>query len=404
MKANRYLISLNAIFVSLAIVTAGRTQPKLTPIIFSPSTDQVAVIGLDISPSRPEPGQLVTVKLAIVNLTKSPLDIQWRIAIDGQDLGSGVKEGVRPGGSGDYATATWTSTGGGHHLTGEADPKNKLNEPEPDRRNNTRSLDISVGRVPIPRQSPPAPSSDKVQVTDFSITPTAPVSGGPVTVKMTIKNLTNGVLNIPWRIATTTVVSNVKENVGGGSSFEVSARWTATPGQQHFFGDADPDNSLQEPQPVRRNNTKGLDFNVAPRRVTRVFDYAKFRQARAGGSLGLTIDPPGLAASCTETSTPQDPGQPTEELGFRVGCSFPFGATGNFEGLFALHNDWKVKSVDLVRENKTGNAGWRWDDKPLPGDTRPHLKIHFWVQPGGQVSVFLRIVIEGPEDKDPFAQ
>lgn len=107
---------------------------------------------------------------------------------------------------------------------------------------------------------------DKVMVTRFSVTPAKPLKGEKVTVKMTIKNVSEKSLKqIPWQIVKDKKIlcHGVRNEVPSGDNFTVSVTWTATKGDHFFYGDADPKNTLKEPKIKQFNNLpQGADLKV----------------------------------------------------------------------------------------------------------------------------------------------
>ena len=107
---------------------------------------------------------------------------------------------------------------------------------------------------------------DKVMVTKFSVSPIKPKKGEKVTVKMTIKNVSEKVLKgIPWQIVKNKKIIGygVRNDVASGDAFTVSLTWTASKGDHFFYGDADPKNTLKEPKIKQFNNLpQGQDLKV----------------------------------------------------------------------------------------------------------------------------------------------
>jgi hypothetical protein len=107
---------------------------------------------------------------------------------------------------------------------------------------------------------------DKVSVTRFSVTPVNPKKGEKVTVRMTIKNVSEKNLKcIPWQIVKNKKILcyGVRSDVPSGDSFTVSLTWTAAKGEHFFYGDADPKNILKEPKIKQFNNLpQGADLKV----------------------------------------------------------------------------------------------------------------------------------------------
>ncbi len=108
--------------------------------------------------------------------------------------------------------------------------------------------------------------NDKVSVTKFSVSPLEPKKGEKVTVKMTIKNVSEKALKgIPWQIVKNKKIIGygVRNDVATGDSFTVSLTWTASKGDHFIYGDADPKNILKEPKIKQFNNLpQGADIKV----------------------------------------------------------------------------------------------------------------------------------------------
>ncbi len=107
---------------------------------------------------------------------------------------------------------------------------------------------------------------DKVSVTRFSVTPAEPKKGDKVTIKMTIRNVSDKSLkHIPWQIVKNKKILcfGVRSEVPAGDSFTVSVTWSAIKGEHFFYGDADPKNILKEPKIKQFNNLpQGADRRV----------------------------------------------------------------------------------------------------------------------------------------------
>lgn len=107
---------------------------------------------------------------------------------------------------------------------------------------------------------------DKVSVTRFSVSSAKPLPGEKVTIKMTIKNVSDKLLkHIPWQIVKNKKILcyGVRNDVPSGNSFQVSVTWTAQKGKYFFYGDADPKNVLKEPKIKQFNNLpQGSDMII----------------------------------------------------------------------------------------------------------------------------------------------
>src|SRR5512138_2026211 len=98
---------------------------------------------------------------------------------------------------------------------------------------------------------------DVISVTDFKVTPVNARKGKKVTVKLTIKNVTEKNLKrVPWQIGLNNKILDrgVRYDLSGGESFTVAVTWNAVKGQHFFFADADPNNTLREAKINQFNN------------------------------------------------------------------------------------------------------------------------------------------------------
>ena len=109
--------------------------------------------------------------------------------------------------------------------------------------------------------------SDRTRVAAFTVSKTAPARGETVTVTLKIRNnCSSGTLNIPWEITggNRVIASGTQSKVAAGMEFTKRATWTARAGRHEFFGDADPNNTLNESASHRANNlATPLVVNVA---------------------------------------------------------------------------------------------------------------------------------------------
>jgi hypothetical protein len=124
----------------------------------------------------------------------------------------------------------------------------------------TRKLSLKKIRTTHSRKD------DMVSVTRFSVTPVIPEPGKQVTIRMTIKNVSDKLLKgVPWQIVKNNKILDcgVRFNLSAGDSFRVSTTWTAVKGSHFFYGDADPKNVLKEPKIKQFNNLpQGADVKV----------------------------------------------------------------------------------------------------------------------------------------------
>jgi len=108
--------------------------------------------------------------------------------------------------------------------------------------------------------------NDKVRVTHFTVSPSSPKAGKPAKIKMVIENVSSHTIKkIPWQIVKDKKVldSGNRFDLPPGDSFTVSVTWTAASGSHFFYGDADPENTLNEPKIKQFNNIpQGIDVRV----------------------------------------------------------------------------------------------------------------------------------------------
>lgn len=107
---------------------------------------------------------------------------------------------------------------------------------------------------------------DVIKVTGFKVFPLVIKPGKTVTIKMTIKNVSDKLLKgVPWQIVKNKKIldSGIRCGLRAGDSFEIITTWTATKGTHFFYGDADPKNTLKEPKIKQFNNLpQGADVKV----------------------------------------------------------------------------------------------------------------------------------------------
>jgi hypothetical protein len=108
---------------------------------------------------------------------------------------------------------------------------------------------------------------DKVEVIDFSVRPKKLNPGKPLTISLTVKNVSGRTINeIPWQIGKDKDILYYGEryDLPAGKSFKVSVTWTSVSGTHFFFGDVDPRNILKEPRKKQFNNfPQGIDVIVS---------------------------------------------------------------------------------------------------------------------------------------------
>src|SRR5687768_3562629 len=128
-------------------------------------------------------------------------------------------------------------------------------------------------------------SGDKVQLTGFSLSPSAPSYNQAVTVKVDLKNLCGQTLSIPYKVADgSTVVTSGTKSVSANQTATVQYTWTATAGSHSFDAILDSGNSLNETSTVRANNGASslITFTVAaPALETKLLSFESAQQVGA---------------------------------------------------------------------------------------------------------------------------
>jgi hypothetical protein len=111
---------------------------------------------------------------------------------------------------------------------------------------------------------------DKVEVTCFTVRPVKQKAGKPVTISLTIKNVSGRTLNeIPWQIGKDKDIlyEGERYDLPAGRSFTITVTWTSITGTHFFFGNADPRNILKEPRSKQFNNfPQGIDVIVSKKK------------------------------------------------------------------------------------------------------------------------------------------
>ncbi|MBZ0201676.1 MAG: hypothetical protein IT281_01055 [Ignavibacteria bacterium] len=107
---------------------------------------------------------------------------------------------------------------------------------------------------------------DVIKVTGFKVTPLAAKPGSTVTIRMTIRNVSEKLLKVvPWQIVNNKKILDcgIRCGLPSGDSFRITTTWTATKGAHFLYGDADPKNTLKEPKIKQFNNLpQGADVKV----------------------------------------------------------------------------------------------------------------------------------------------
>jgi hypothetical protein len=248
-----------------------------------------------------------------------------------------------------------------------------------------------------------------------------------VTITFTVKNTGAGaVARVPWAINLITganqgqtLAQGEQTSVGPGATFTVTAQWTATAGQRVVQGYVDPSGTTFKNTAPVSAQIKELTLSVAQASaatqgsgssplVTQLIDYQK---AKMGGA--RFSDGPEGFSTCTIgqadwSSSPGIAGGDIASTGtgvlLRIICDgLSTGGRGNPEAFasFTLKNGWKVKSVEMAELVKR-SGDWGWDTRPAVGSNNPYMKMHMWATTGGQVSLNVKIWIEGPQGTNPY--
>lgn len=109
--------------------------------------DKVRVTSFSVRPLNPKPGETVTIKMTVKNMSSSVLEsIPWQIVCDRKILESGTRNLLSKGDS-FTVSVTWTAKAGNHFFYGDVDPQNVLNEPKIKQYNNfPQGIDINVSK------------------------------------------------------------------------------------------------------------------------------------------------------------------------------------------------------------------------------------------------------------------
>lgn len=107
--------------------------------------DKVMVTSFSVKPVHPETGEIVTIKMAIKNVSGTLLkSIPWQIVKDKSILDFGTRCSL-PSGETFSVSVTWKARPGSHFFYGDVDPENTLKEPRVKQYNNSpQGIDVSV--------------------------------------------------------------------------------------------------------------------------------------------------------------------------------------------------------------------------------------------------------------------
>jgi hypothetical protein len=268
------------------------------------------------------------------------------------------------------------------------------------------SADARAGLDTAPVPSGSGMAGDLVEVLDFSISPQKPIEGDTVTVKIFFRNVGPDPLErLDWRIVRNEEVLGIgaAENVPSARRFFAMATWVAVPGRHQFLGDIDFNNTLEKEEPVRRNNSRAFEIEVAARPVVLAGAALDARRAeRAGARFNVRLDDP-TVSNCARSGVVLSPDGPTgATLMLRLRCGSPGGRVV-LEAFtdFRLQNGWKIRGISENVVLVDPEARWQWIRRPESGSNDPSLVIEVESR-GGEGEISLTITIEGPEDKKPY--
>jgi hypothetical protein len=404
-------VILSALFFTSGTTATGAQDPKPpdrkapppalgTPLATLTGLASVELYSLSIDRSNPTECQAVKFRINVRNRTAVEASrIPWQIAIDGNIFRSGAREKVAPNGSFDEEV-TWIATPGRHYVSARVDPQNTLNEPQSERANNTRDLDLDV------------PASPDLVADELFVSAAPPFNHPTATrtlqIKATIRNPGNtGVTNIPWRIkAGDNVLKDSRESIGAGRSFQVTTQWTPSQeGTYNFSLEVDP--VPGEAACKQRNNKRLLAVTVLAL-DERILSIPPAPVGYNVFHIGVVQD------SRPSACYPPRPGP-----NFVLDCSYsPLGLKVDAEEWkgFTLKNDWRVKGIAVehkgttrVGDNRTAGegysyseTGYRIDVRPATGSDNPYTKLRVWSAGGWRTEIWVKITIEGPRVKNPY--
>jgi len=256
----------------------------------------------------------------------------------------------------------------------------------------------------------------KIEALNLTVTPAQPKAGDPVTVKFTVRNAGPGAAaKVPWSIhlytGNRTLAQGEQLNVAAGATFEVTAPWTPTAGNQRLQGYVDPTGKTLKNTAPPTAQVKELTVAVAPaatsqkatdapapKLVQQVLNYQKAKAAGARFSHG--IDSGSLCNDLGQVVS----SRPDMSVVFWARCGGPGGrATPEAFTGFQLKNGWKIFSVlEPVESQKAGSSDWQWIQRPSEGSSETSMKMRVWADPNSVITVQVKVVIAGPEGTDPY--
>ena len=286
---------------------------------------------------------------------------------------------------------------------------------------------------PVPPQQPPtqkpqeAPSTNLIQVVSLAALPDKPQMGQPVTVKMTVKNLSKNMLTgMTWSIASGDRIGGTYGQGGipqipAGAVSEVGATFIpARAGGQTIQGSVLLSSINAEPLADRFDNQKCTVIQVIqvsaqqqappgsqPRVVRQALDHEKAKFA--GASFPTTVEHITAGQAYNEPN-PFEDGSGRMMSDWRkhlLSCyTSVMGNRSDQEAYlgFRLKRGWRVVDYEIEQgpsPQQFSVGGWRWTP-PALGSDDPHYSVHLWAEMSQIVWIKVRLWIEGPEGTDPY--
>lgn len=435
-------LALAALALGAPAPARGDDSPR--PPMLSASTpavriDLIEAVRITAGPELPIEGQKVTLRLTLRNNGPATLDLPWGIALEpGNRWWRGTARAVRPHATAVAEVVVPSAQLGAdtYRLTGLADPDGVLDAPA--FRGNNR-VEISVPVWPVTA----GPGGDRIALMETWTRPARPVAGQPYRVFLQLRNRTDaGILEVPWVVARdqAVIAASGVTSFGPNGIVVVSATCPPIlqPGDLRLAATLDPENTVGEPSGARANNAGSFRTQIVDGEMdVRDIDFIAARDAGANMRMNYEVggrtqqDPPqddvsggvysdydhvhpvwfvgpapaGAMAIYLEninrTMTPLPaPGVPCE--GWQP-QPFEVVATPEMFADFELKNGWKVESVELV-DCPDQEVGRTWETLSVPqrGSTRPYVRIRANVRNDGQLTVFVRIRIQGPRNTNPY--
>ncbi|MGQ0561039.1 MAG: hypothetical protein ACT443_04100 [Gemmatimonadota bacterium] len=249
-------------------------------------------------------------------------------------------------------------------------------------------------------------TGDKIQFTDFAVTPTNPAADQNVTVQFKIRNLCSTALDVPYRIYDgSTMKSSGTKSVSGKQVAAVQYTMAAAPGTHAIDAYLDHGNTLKEPSAHLANNgaLDAISFTVAPPPMeTRLLIGEEAQQAGAQFLTAEAVPPCFFRSVGASSSSSKSSAYATLEG--PPGCS-----AGTYEMFknFTLKNGWKIKSIyfDTGTRRSFVNADWEWLTRPSEGSTSAYGRFRLRAKNTAlptHAPASVIIHIEGPKGTNPY--